>query len=164
MARRKVNKTGRDDRGEHFTKLVRHTMETPAWRALSPVAQALYVWLKLEWRGPNANNNGRIRFSIRQAAEAMGVNSKTAARAFRDLQQHGFIVVTEAARLGLGGEAIAPAYELTELPMPGAERPVGRKLYEGWHEGKAFPVYKAAAQNPRGINGQSRVTPIRVVK
>ena len=160
----KVNKTGRNECVEHFTKLIRHTMETQAWRALSPVAQALYPWLKLEWRGPNANNNGRIRFSTRQAADAMGVNTKTAARAFRDLQRHGFIVVTKAARLGLGGEATAPSYELTELPMPGSERPVGRKLYEGWRKGEAFPVYKAAAQNPRGINGRSTVTPMRVVQ
>ena len=54
---------GRDKRNEqrteHFTKLVRNMMETPAWRALSPMAQALYPWLRLEWRGVNFNNNGQ---------------------------------------------------------------------------------------------------------
>ena len=62
-----------EHRAEHFTKLVRNTMETPAWRALRPTAQALYPWLKLEWRGPQNNNNGNIRLSVRQAADRLGV-------------------------------------------------------------------------------------------
>lgn len=47
---------GRDKRnenkGEHCTKMIRNVMETPAWRALSPTAQSLYLWIKLEWKGP----------------------------------------------------------------------------------------------------------------
>ncbi|MDH3264028.1 MAG: hypothetical protein OEM24_08525 [Paracoccaceae bacterium] len=39
---RKTNKTGRSPQNDHFTTLVRKMMETPAWRALSPKAQALY--------------------------------------------------------------------------------------------------------------------------
>ena len=53
---------------EHFTKLIRVTMETPAWRALSSTAQALYPWLKLEWRGPQNNNNGRISLAVSTAS------------------------------------------------------------------------------------------------
>ena len=69
MARGKANARGRSDRGEHFAKMFRHIMEEPAWRALPSTAQALYPWLKLEWRGPDADNNGSIRLSVRQAAE-----------------------------------------------------------------------------------------------
>lgn len=159
---------GRDKRNEarggHFAALSRSMMETPAWRELSPAAQALLPWIKLEWHGPKANNNGRLRLSIRQAAEAMGVDPKTAARAFRDLQRCGFLVVTEAARLGLGGAATSPAYELTEIPLPGADRPTGRRLYEQWRKGRDFLVYRATAQNPRGVNGRSRVVAMKVVK
>ena len=112
---------GRDKRTEakqeHFTKLVRTTMNTPAWCALTPVAQALYPWLKLEWRGPQNNNNGKIRLSVRQAAANLGVNIKTAARGFHDLQAKGFIYVTEPARLGVGGEAKSPSFELTEIAV-----------------------------------------------
>ncbi|MBU3259308.1 hypothetical protein KPG71_04695 [Roseovarius sp. PS-C2] len=145
---------GRDKRNErqveHFTKLVRNMMETPAWRALSPSAQALYPWLKLEWRGPQANNNGKIRLSVRQAADRLGVGINTASRAFHDLQAKGFAVVTEHARLGVKGKATSPAYELTELPLPHAEKPSGRKLFKEWREGADFPVQKAAAHNPKG--------------
>ncbi|MGB3455982.1 MAG: hypothetical protein WBA35_06440, partial [Litorimonas sp.] len=42
-------------------------MQTPAWRALPTSSQALYVWIKHEWRGKKFNNNGKLRLSVRQA-------------------------------------------------------------------------------------------------
>lgn len=144
--------------GEHFTKLIRHTMEEPAWRALSSTAQALYPWLKLEWRGPDANNNGRISLSVRQAAAAMGVRPDTAAEGFRDLQRKGFIVQTRPASLGIEGAAKSPTYELTELKMPGAEKD-GRKLYRNWQEGHDFPITSSSANNPAGNNGRRKIKP-----
>ena len=128
-------------------------MEEPAWSALSTNAQALYPWLKLEWRGPDANNNGKIRLSVRQAADRIGVSINTAAEAFRDLQRKGFIVVREPACLGLDGAAKSPAYELTELKMPGAEGH-GRRLYKQWRLEQEFPVAKAPIHNPTGRNGK----------
>lgn len=138
-----------EDRVEHFTQMIRNTMEAPAWRALSPVAQALYPWVKLEWRGPKANNNGRICLSVRQAAERLGVGVNTAARAFHDLQAKGFLVVTKPARLGIKGQATSPEYELTEVAMPSGEsRP--RKLYKLWEIGGDFPIHKATVHNAAG--------------
>lgn len=134
--------------------MLRPTMETPAWRALSTTAQALYPWLKLEWRGANANNNGSIQLSTRQAAVRVGVSQDTASEAFRDLQRKGFIVQTEAACLGIEGAAKSPSYELTELKMPGSEKD-GRKLYRDWQPGRDYPVLMAAANNPNGNNGRS---------
>lgn len=160
MARDKRN----EQREEHFTKMVRNTMQTDAWRALSPVAQALYPWLKLEWRGPKANNNGKIRMSVRQAAEALGVNHKTAARGFHDLQAKGFLVQTEPARLGMGGIAKSPSYEITEIGLPYGDKPSGRKLYTQWQEGKDFNVHTARANNPTGRNGSEAAPGENVVK
>ncbi len=152
---RKPSQSGRNQiAGEHWTKILRHTMEEPAWRALSSTAQALYPWLKLEWRGPDANNNGKIRLSVRQAAAKMGVRPDTAAEAFRDLQRKGFLVQTELACLGVEGEAKAPSYEITELKMPGSERD-GRKLYREWEPGKDFPVMSSSPNNPAGSNGRN---------
>lgn len=145
---------GRDKRNEqrveHWTQMIRSTMETPAWRNLSTTAQALYPWLKFEWRGPKANNNGRIRLSVREAAKRLGVSVNTAGRAFHDLQAKGFLVVTEHARLGLSGEAKSPSYELTELALPHAKPNVGQKLFEKWQAGHDYPVAKAMANNPTG--------------
>lgn len=149
----KVDRTGRQSRAEHFTVMVRSFMEEPAWRALSATAQALYPWLKLEWHGPKANNNGAIRLSVRQAAERLGVASNTAMRAFHELQAKGYLVVTEHACLGAEGEAKAPAYELTEIEMPHAPARGGRRLYRDWKPGRDLPVQRARANNPTGLGG-----------
>ena len=153
----KANKTGRSDAsgGEHWTKMIRSTMETPAWRALSLCAQALYPWLKFEWRGPNANNNGQISLSVRQAAELIGVRPDTAAKAFQDLQAKGFLVLTQYGTLGCTGEAKAPTYEITEIAMPSSPNRGGRNLFTEWRKGQDFPVQKMRPNNPQGINRKS---------
>lgn len=149
---------GRDPRNEqrveHWTKMLRSTMQEPAWRELSPVAQALYPWLKLEWHGENANNNGRIRLSVRQAATRLGVSPNTAAKSYQDFQAKGFIVVREGAQLGTSGAAKSTAFELTELAMPGTRE--GRKLYQSWKAGANSPVEKMHANNPQGRNGRAK--------
>ncbi|MFD0860111.1 GntR family transcriptional regulator [Roseovarius aquimarinus] len=134
--------------------MVRKTMETPAWRALGPNAQALYPWLKLEWRGAENNNNGKIRLSVRQAAERLGVGINTAARAFHDLQAKGFIVVTKHARLGVVGQATSPTFELTEIAVPHGDRRDGRNLFKDWKKGADYPVQKAAVHNADGRRGK----------
>ena len=154
MARSKANKTGRNAPSEHFTKMVRVVLQTPAWPALSSAAQAIYPFIKLEWHGPKANNNGRIQFSYRQAAKAIGVSVNTAMRAFHDLQAKGFLVVTEMGALGLDGDARGPCYEVTELEMPGRPNGSGRYLFHQWREGKDFPVPKHPKNNPTGKNGR----------
>ncbi len=153
--KRKVNKKGRNS-DEHFTVMVRNMMMCPAWQALTTTAQALYPWLRLEWKGARNNNNGKIRLSVRQAAEHLGIGINTAARGFQDLQAKGFIVVTERACLGTSGMARAPSYELTELAMPASEKPEGRKLYRNWRPGHDFPVEKHSANNPEGRNGRNK--------
>lgn len=138
-------------RSEHFASMTRRMMETPAWRALSTTAQALYPWLKLEWHGPKFNNNGKIRLSVRQAEARIGVSRNTAARAFLDLQAKGFIVVTERAHLGLSGKGTGHAFELTEIPLPASQSREGRRPYLEWKEGHDFEVIKAQVHNSRVV-------------
>jgi hypothetical protein len=152
MGRDKKN----ERRVEHFTKMVRKTMEEPAWQALSPVAQALYPWLKLEWHGPDHNNNGKIRLSVRQASERLGVSHNTAARAFHELQAKGFLFVTVMPSLGSSGSAKATAYELTEIGLPHGDKRGGRQLYKEWAIGADFPVHRARPNNPLGANGKTK--------
>lgn len=158
-SRKKPNKTGRDDvtGHDHFTILVRTTMETPAWQAMSCVAQALYPWLKLEWKGARANNNGSIRLSVRQAAKRLGVSNDTAAKAFRELQAKGFLVVREPAVLGMEGHAKSPAFEITEIVTAPLERP--KRLFETWKAGADFDIQRANVYNPLGLNGKRKTRP-----
>lgn len=141
-----------EQRGEKATMLRLSMMQTPAWRALSPTAQALYVWIKHEWRGSKFNNNGKLRLSVRQAAECMGCGRNAAARAFQDLQAKGFIIQTEGACLGVEGMGKAPAYELTEINPAGVQGP-GKQWFLNWSEGHDFPVKVMATSNPTGRNG-----------
>lgn len=145
---------GRDKRNEQrkeaVTVLRLDMMRTPAWRALSLPAQALYPWLRLEWRGSRFNNNGTLRLSTRQAAERMGCNLKTAMRGFQDLQAKGFAIQTQGACLGTDGMGKAPAYELTEIPPAGQQGP-GKLLFMNWTEGHDFPVKMTATKaTPKG--------------
>ena len=71
---------------EKYTNFILVYMQYPAWRALSPKAQALYPWLKMEWKGHKANNNGKTSLGVRQAAKCMGVSNDTATKAFHELQ------------------------------------------------------------------------------
>lgn len=159
MAKRfaKTDKTGRTQSGDKFAKVFLVTMQSPAWRALTPYAQRLHPWLLLEWGGPNANNNGRIAYTVKQAAEALGCNTETARKAFLDLQAKGFLVVTRCAALGTVGTARAHEYELTELGMP--KNPVPRKLYRDWKPDCDFPVVTANVNNPRGVGGAQNLKP-----
>lgn len=121
-----------------YTIMTLNLMSTPAWRALSSKAQALYTWLKMEWKGPKQNNNGQISLSCRAAAAKMSVTPNTAAAGFRELQKKGFIVVTKPSYLGTEGEARLQLYEITELPMPGTDRP--RHLYALWKQDTDYRV------------------------
>jgi hypothetical protein len=150
----KADKTGRKKTGEHGIYITRRMLQTPAWRALSPKAQALYLWVKLEWHGPRFSNNGNLQFSCRQAAQAMGIGVNAAMLAFRELQAKGFIAVTRLGALGVEGEARGPSYEITEVPLAGSNERTGRRLYEKWTEGSDFEVAKHQANNPTGNNGR----------
>ena len=146
-----------EQRTEQFTKMIRNTMEAPAWRALSTTAQALYPWLKLEWKGPQANNNGQISLPVREAAARLGCNPKTAGKAFQDLQAKGFIILTEFGRMGVEGKGTPPTYEITELATRGGDHPAGRKLYLHWKEDHDFPVREHTPSNPTGKNGKNKI-------
>ncbi len=141
---------GRDKKNENknppVTVMRLDVMRTPAWRALSPTAQALYPWIKLEWGGAKFNNNGKLRLSVRQAAECIGCAHDTAAKAFHDLQRKGFIIQTEAACLGTEGMGKAPAYELTEIVPAGQSGP-GKQWFKNWNEGAEFPVRKGTSRS-----------------
>ena len=122
-------------------------LDTDAWRALSLSAQALFPWLIMEFKGNTYNNNGKISLSVRQAVERMGVARDTAAKAFRDLQAKGFIVVKKGASLGVEGHGKCPEYEITFIATLHKE---ASKLYLDWSEDEDFPIFAHPVKNPTG--------------
>ena len=134
-----------------FAPMPLSVMNTPAWRALSSVAQALYPWLVMEFKGTQFNNNGEIRLSVRQAAFKMGVSKDTAARAFYDLQAKGFIKVKKGGSLGISGMGKCPEYEITGLPLSENGR-IANDHYKEWTEEKDFEIFRHPVKNDKGKN------------
>ena len=134
-----------------FAPMPLSVMDTPAWRALSSAAQALYPWLVMEFKGEKYNNNGEIRLSVRQAGFKMGVSKDTAARAFYDLQAKGFIKVKKGGSLGISGMGKCPEYEITGLTLPENGRNANDH-YKEWTEGKDFEIFIHPVKNDKGKN------------
>lgn len=82
------------DKGRNFVMLRHDMMDSPAWRSLSPNARC--VWMEV-MRRYNGSNNGDIALSCREASELCNIGKDTAARAFKELQDAGFIKVDTIA-------------------------------------------------------------------
>lgn len=86
MARRGSKKTGEGQ----YAPLDYPMLKSDAWRSLS--GAAVKVFLELHTRF-NGSNNGALHLSYPEAAEALGMGKATVMRAFRDLQEKGFVVL-----------------------------------------------------------------------
>jgi hypothetical protein len=71
-------------------RLYHMMLRTEAWRSLDACAKALYVEIAARYRGIGSNN-GRIPYSVREAAKALKVGKTRAALAFERLRERGFI-------------------------------------------------------------------------
>ena len=104
---------GRADRLPPFVPLLKATLASPAWRAMSHGARSLYVSLKARYNS-SQHNNGRVFVSQRTASQEIGSSYAEIARWFRELQYYGFLVQTKGGSLGLNGKGTAPHWRLTE--------------------------------------------------
>jgi hypothetical protein len=77
-----------DERKDRYFQLHHYMMKTDAWRVLSAAARAVYLQIGFRYDG---SNNGRISFSVRDAASECGLARDTAGRAFKELMDLGFI-------------------------------------------------------------------------
>lgn len=96
-----------------FVPVLKDTMKTPAWKALSHGARSLYVVLKGRYSTTRQN---AVYVSTRDAEEELGRYSSrpNVMRWFRELQHYGFIVEVSPAHHGVNGHGKAPHYRLTE--------------------------------------------------
>lgn len=86
--RRRQNKTGRSSSDlSPFVAIERYLLNSPAWRDLSATARAAYIELA---SGYDGSNNGRIVLGSQTLGKHMGCNKTTAARALKELVDHGF--------------------------------------------------------------------------
>ncbi len=136
----------RRDKGRlpDFVPLIKSTLKTPAWRAMSHGARSLYVALKVRY---NTRLQNSVYMSARHGAEELGSSKDYVARWHHELQHYGFIRVIEGkeARLGSDGEGVAAHVRLTEHWYAG-QAPT--RDFERWDGAKFRYQKKKQKQKP----------------
>src|SRR5215468_3195947 len=96
-----------------FVPLLKDTIKTEAWKALSHGARSLYAVLKGRY---NIKLQNAVYVSTRDAEEELGQyrTRRNVMRWFRELQHYGFIVMVSPAHHGVNGHGKAPHWRLTE--------------------------------------------------
>jgi hypothetical protein len=89
-----------------------------AWRDLSPAAVKLLVALQ---RLDHGGDNGKLFLSARKASEETGMSRNTVMNAFRDLEEHGFIVAVERGHFTVKGGP-ATRWRMTFVSAPAQSR------------------------------------------
>jgi len=130
-----------------FVRLTLGMMKTEAWRSLDGNARAIYVALAAIYCG---SNNGRIGFSIRQAAQAVPVSPATAARSLKRLEERGFIVAMTKGRFKL--KRHATEWRLTEFNCDVTGQPASRD-FETWTTSDIVPLHPRGVSAERGTDG-----------
>jgi hypothetical protein len=97
-----------------YVSLQEYMLASIAWQALDSNCRALYVELARRYRGPNSNN-GKIPFSVREAARALHIGRSTAQRCFERLLEIGFIRIGKRSGFSMKGR-VATEWVLTEFP------------------------------------------------
>tara|TARA_R110002126_G_scaffold114842_1_gene253565 strand:- start:210 stop:731 length:522 start_codon:yes stop_codon:yes gene_type:complete len=168
----KTNLKGRSTY-EAYIKLHRGVTDSPAWKELSCEAKCLMLSI---WERHNGTNNGRIPFSHREARLALSVGNTKTARAFKQAQEHGFLIARKKGSFNYkvsAGEGRATEWEISTEPCDGA---LAKQGFKNWKKQNAVPEIgntgsqggsrsaKTIAQNsPDGSQGGSRYVDFRVV-
>lgn len=123
-------------------RVYHYVMQSPAWLDLDAVSRSIYLMLLARYAGTNTNN-GKLPFSVREAASALkcSPNSKatisigTASRALANLEAHGFIVPTTKGGFNQkvnGKVRRATEWRLTEFPCDVTNTLAGSKDFMKW--------------------------------
>ena len=87
-----MSKRRKKGSGTQFVAIFYPMAKSDAWRSLS--GQAVKVFIELHSRY-NGGNNGDLSLSLDEAARMLRIGKGTAQRAFRELEEKGFIVVNK---------------------------------------------------------------------
>jgi hypothetical protein len=147
-----TTKRRRKNRLPPFVPLIKITMATPTWRAMSAGARLLYIELRGRLRNDYANN-GKVFLSCRAAAKAIGAHPGSVVRWYAENEHFGFLRKTSEGFLGVDGRGMAAHYRFTEFPH-GTHPPT--RDFEKW-DGKPF-VY-----SPRR-GRRKKQNPVRMVR
>ncbi len=98
---------------DRYVRLPEYMLASPAWQSLDGNCRALYIELARRYRGPNSNN-GKIPYSVREAAKALHIGRSTAQRCFDKLLDRGFTKIGKRSGFSMKGR-VATEWLLTEF-------------------------------------------------
>jgi hypothetical protein len=133
-----------------FVPLLKETLASPAWRAMSHGARSLYIALKLRYSS-NFKNNGKIYLSQRDAIKELGSGFEEITNWFRELEYYGFIVKTAHGHLNFDGSGMATCWRLTEV---GFMRDMPTRDFLRWN-GIKFKRYVRQSRQPKKTESRS---------
>lgn len=111
--RRRHNAKGRSVGEPQYMKLPYSMTRSSAWRGLS--GPALKVLIELKGRF-NGFNNGDLSLSLDEAVRLLGMSKSTAQRAFNELVDRGFLIVSKP---GQWYGRLATTYIMTDKSLRG---------------------------------------------
>ena len=131
-----------------FVQLSEWLQASEAWATMKPGPRVLYIEIKRRFYG---RNNGRIILSHRDAAKALNMNRNTVGRWFQELQDRGFIRMTQAPHLGPTGIGKASMWALDEEPTD--DQKPALKRFASWTQ-KQKPRTKNRTPRPKKQDSQ----------
>jgi hypothetical protein len=121
-----------------FIALFRHTVKSPAWKALSVGARATFFVLKSNY---NTNAQNAVFLSSRDGAKELGVHKDTSRKWLHELERYGFIVEVQTAYRAGAGVGKAAHYRLTDCHFAGQAPTYDFQNWDG-------TLYDPKKQNP----------------
>jgi DNA-binding MarR family transcriptional regulator len=142
MSKRKSEKAARHVRLYHYM------LQTEAWKSLGVTERAMYIDIASRYAGLGSNN-GRIHYSVRDAAENLNISRSTASRGLTTLQERGFLVAERRGAFSIKTARKATEYRLTEFASD-INSDVATKEFMRWK-----PSEKQNTVTPAGPCGYS---------
>lgn len=119
------NQKGRSKKRGQYMPIPYVMAHSPAWRSLHGNAVKVYVELRSRYNG---KNNGDLSLSLGEAQKLLGMGKSSAARAFEELQDKGFIWKTSS---GHWYGRKAATYAVTDQPFDGHP---ATNAWQNWHK------------------------------
>ena len=123
MGQRRRSRPLFDSRGG-VVVLSLNLIKSQAYRSLSPQAKVLMTLLQVHWK-----NDTLVDFGIREAVEKIPCSDKTAAKAFNQLQDRGFIACMEHSFFSSRTQSKSRSWRLEWMPFN--DKPP-RNTWENW--------------------------------
>jgi len=151
-----VKKPKKNSRGR-FVMLTHDMIKSAAWQSLDGNEQALYVHFASRFDG---KNNGRIAFSVREAAQALNISKDTGARTIKVLIDRGLIEIVKRSAFNLKrGPDKATEYRLTEYPCNVTGKAATYK-FKKWRRGKNGPEdFSRSDHRDRSVRLEGPISP-----